>query len=124
MKNSITLFGLIFGLLLTSASVQAQTAANDFIGTWEYTSQDAPYPYQQGQMTVTIEDEDISVTVVSSNEDEIEAKNAKVKNHQLQFEVFIQGQDVAVKLKMEKENKLSGFADTADGKIALSGIKK
>jgi len=124
MKISALLFCSLFGLLLTNSPVQAQTDANNFIGSWEYTGQHAPYAYRQGKLVITQEHGKTSVKIVFSNENKIQAEKVTVEDEQLRFSIYVENEYVPVKLELKKENKITGFADTTTGKIALTATRQ
>ena len=123
MKTSTLMLYILFGLLLTTSHVQAQTKQtkiNDFIGTWEYTSQDAPYAYRQGQFMIAKNDDgEPSVKVIFSNGESVPAENITIEGRQLRFDIYVESGYVTVILERDG-NKLTGTADTPNGEIALT----
>ncbi|MCW9706637.1 hypothetical protein [Fodinibius salsisoli] len=127
MKTSAYLiFTIALGFIFASSQVQAQsqkTNVSDFIGTWNYTSQEAPYAYQEGQFVITQEDGAPSVDVLFSNGQEVEGENVRIENQQLKFGLYVETEYVSIQLE-RKEDKITGHADTTDDVIALTAMKE
>ena len=127
MKTSTLTLCILFGLLISTSHGQAQAKQagfSDFVGTWEYTSQEAPYAYRQGQFVVAKNDDgEPSVKVIFSNGESIQAENITIEGRQLRFDIYVQSDYVTVTLERDG-NKITGTADTADGEIALTADRE
>jgi len=127
MKTSIFTLTMILGLFLSIPQTQAQSEQadfDDFVGIWEYTSQDAPYAYQQGQLAVAKKNGKPSVRITFSNKSEVEAGRVKMDGGQLKFSLYIESEYIPVKLELKEEHKITGFADTSEGEIAFTADKE
>jgi hypothetical protein len=56
----------------------------------------------------------------SGSEYKLNGEKVKIENDTISFSVFIEDQDVAVKLKMENSSKMSGKAVYTEGEVPLA----
>lgn len=118
---------LLFTLLLmffSSVITLAQTSKvkNDLIGKWLFEAPFAPEGYTAGIIEVGYADKKYSASMVFNGNDSTKLAGDRVKfeNDTLYFSVYIQGQDVAVKLKYEDKTKMTGKAVYSEGEVPLS----
>lgn len=126
MKTLASILCIIFGLLLTTSISKAQpekTDFEDYTGTWEYTSPEAPYAYQEGQFVIAQKDGDPSVHLIFSNGQEVEGENLRIEDQQLKFGIYVETEYVSIQLERE-EDKITGIANTTDSEIPLEAVRR
>jgi len=124
MKNLILKSTIILSLLvMTSFTVKDNTTiAKKFIGVWEYSVPNAPYPYQTGTMTFSKAKKKIS-GFISIEGNNIDMEKVVSKKDNLTCEIYIEGETVTFNLTFEK-NSFSGTASYSQGDLDISGTKK
>ena len=123
MKNLISLTMLI---LFSFSLVNAQTSkvSKDPAGEWKYEAPYAPEGYSSGKITVSLADKKYSAAITFSGSDyKITGENVKFVNDSLLFFVYIEGETVSVKMKMDDVSKMTGKALSSQGDIPLTATR-
>jgi hypothetical protein len=124
MKRKILSLLLIF--IVTSVLLNGQNPVNknNPVGTWTFEAPNAPEGYTAGSVIISFTDKKYTAKMgFATSEDKISGENVKFENDSLSFSVYIQGQDVVVKLKMDEASKMSGKAVYSEGEVLLN-LKK
>ena len=114
-----------FMLVMLAASFTAVNAQKkvDPVGTWSYEAEYAPYEYSEGDIVVSKEGKEYKVEIKLGEYYKIKAENVEYKDNVLSFDVYVEGESVAIKTTLEKE-KHEGTASYSEGTLKLSGKKK
>ncbi|MCL3779985.1 hypothetical protein EMN47_06240 [Prolixibacteraceae bacterium JC049] len=123
MKKFIAFVLMIFTMGVTAQMANAHGEKSSFKGTWEFKCDQAPYGYNDGKIVVAEKSEKVSVKVTFSDGTILTGQNVKVKDGELTFDVSVDYDTVEVSLK-RKGNKLTGSADTPEGKMDVQATKK
>lgn len=113
-------------LLISSCIISGQTSneKKNLVGKWLFAAPYAPQGYTAGTIEVGYSENKYSATMIFSvGENKFIGDKVRFENDTLYFNVFIEGQDVAVKLKYEDETKMTGKAIYTEGVVPLSLTK-
>ena len=124
MKRVIYLGVLVF---ISSFMVQGQTtkAKKDPVGKWFFEAPSAPKGYTAGTIEIGYSDKKYPANVVfSGSENKFICDRVKYKNDTLHFNIFIEDENVAVKLKYEDKTKMAGKAVYSERMVPLSLIRE
>lgn len=88
-------------------------------GEWNYTVEGTPYEYSKGVLKVVKTNGEYEITV-KVNYNSIEAEQVTVKGNNLDFVVYIEGQNVKVNLTIDGD-KISGKAVSPEGVFPMQG---
>jgi hypothetical protein len=115
----------ILMLVMLAASFTTVNAQKkvDPVGTWSYEAEYAPYEYSEGDIVVSKEEKEYKVEIKLGEYYKINAENVEYKDNVLSFDIYVEGETVAVKTSMEKETH-KGTASYSEGTLKLSGKKK
>jgi hypothetical protein len=124
MKTRVLKSGIALGLFLAMiiGSVNANTNANEVVGTWNYEAPYAPYEYSKGKLVFT-ENGDKVEGKIKIGSYEIDMKNVKVEGNKVSFAAYVEGEYVSIKIEFEKKN-FKGTASYSEGTIDVSGTKE
>lgn len=109
-------------LLISSCMVSGQTGIikQDLTGKWLFQAPYAPEGYKDGTIEVGYAEKKYSATMIFSvGENKFIGDKVRFENDTLYFNVFIEGQDVIVKLKYDNETKMTGKAVYNEGIVPL-----
>jgi hypothetical protein len=109
-------------LLISSSMVSGQTGnvKQDLTGKWLFQAPYAPEGYKDGTIEVGYAEKKYSATMIFSvGENKFIGDKVRFENDTLYFNVFIEGQDVVVKLKYDNETKMTGEAVYNEGIVPL-----
>ena len=121
MQRIIFIFIVIFVYTLTSFAQQSKGQKNNSVGTWKFEAPYAPEGYTSGTIEVGFAEKKYSASMMfSGSEYKLNGEKVKIENDTISFSVFIEDQDVAVKLKMENSSKMSGKAVYTEGEVPLA----
>ena len=112
--------------IMFSIAVSAQTAPGkkDPVGLWKFEAPYAPEGYTSGTIEVGLADNKYSAAMAfTGSEFKFIGEQVKFKNDSVFFSVLVEGNDVAVVLKIENETKMSGKATWSDGEASLELTK-
>lgn len=123
-KRIITLLTMSFLALVTlpsKANEQKTTPA----GSWKFEAPYAPEGYKSGKIEVVFSDNSYATAVSFAGSDyKIKGEKVKFGNENLSFSVNVEGTEVAISLKMESPQKMSGKAVYYEGEIPLTLLKE
>jgi hypothetical protein len=91
------------------------------LGTWEYSSEQAPYEYSEGNIILS-EKEGKIVGVVMIDGYEMELKNLSETKNKVSFNLYVEGEEVDVEMTINKK-AFTGTASFSEGSIPFSGKK-
>jgi hypothetical protein len=121
MKSKIFTLLVFSFLSVIIVSGQNITKKNNPVGTWKFEAPYAPEGYTSGIIEVGFAEKKYSASMMfSGSEYKLNGEKVKIENDTISFSVFIEGQDVAVKLKMENSSKMSGKAVYTEGEVPLA----
>lgn len=124
MKKLISLSLLI---ILSISFANAQSAKSKFnpVGEWKYEAPYAPAEYSTGKIIIGLTDQKYTAVItLTGSEYKITGQDVKVVNDSLLFSVYIEGETVNVKMKMENATKMAGVAVSSQGDIPVTGTKQ
>ncbi len=114
---------LVFSISLTNA--QTTKTKKDPAGDWKFEAPYAPEGYTTGKITIGLAEKKYTVTISMSGSDyKINGENVKFENDFLTFSVYIEGENVGVKMKMEDAVKMTGAATSSQGEIPVTASKQ
>lgn len=123
MKNLSALLLLLFAVTLFTQEVKAFEIPSKYEGAWAYECYDAPYPYHEGTVLIANKDKTTTVKVTFKNGQSIWGKNVNVKEGNLSFEVYVEGNMVKTVLE-QKGEKVIGKANSPEGIMNIVIKKK
>ena len=136
MKNRDKLIYKIFmGLMLMALPLQMITAASEsisdmaiekmlkdkFEGGWSYTVEGAPEGYKEGFLLI-IKDGDSYKAQIQTGGGTMVGENVITKGSTIMFDVMVEGDKVAVNLKVNG-SAISGTSTSSQGSYIISGTK-
>ena len=114
---------LLFSFSLTNA--QTTKTKKDPAGDWKFEAPYAPEGYTTGNITIGLAEKKYTVTISMPGSDyKINGENVRFENDSLKFSVYVEDENVVVKMKMEDAAKMTGAASTSDGVIPLTAAKQ
>ena len=124
MKQIVTLAMLVlFSISLTNA--QTTKTKKDPSGDWKFEAPYAPEGYTTGNITIGLAEKKFIVAISMPGSDyKINGENVKFENDSLKFSVYIEGENVGVKMKMEDASRMKGSALSSQGEIPLTAAKQ
>lgn len=119
---------LLSALLVCSAvalTAQAQKPKFDPAGKWKFDAPYAPEGYNNGIMEFILSEGKYSAFISFTGSDyKIPLEGIKVANDSIRLSLYVEGTDIAIKLKMESDSKITGAASSPDGEIPLTAVKE
>jgi hypothetical protein len=117
----------IFTLLIISlfavcvVSAQTDSKKSNPLGKWKFEAPYAPEGYTLGTIDIATEGEKYLTTITFDGSDyKIPGENTKVEKDNVAFDVFIEGDQIAISLKAENDTKMTGKAVYSQGEIPLT----
>ena len=92
------------------------------MGAYEYTVENAPYEYSKGVIIIAKLSETYTVKVKLPN-GELAGEDVQVVDNSIKFNVFIEGQTVAVDLTVDGDT-ISGKSTSYDGTFNIQGKRQ
>jgi len=123
MKNLLNKSMLVLSLFLMIANASAGESKinKKILGTWEYTSEQAPYEYSEGHIVFSNKDGKLfGVVVIDGYEMALNKLNEK--DNKVTFELFVEGETVTVEMIITKKT-FKGSASFSEGTLPFSGKK-
>lgn len=118
---SFILFAVFSLSLLNAQNKEVKTGP---VGVWKFEAPYAPEGYTAGIIAIVLAEKKYSATMsFTGSGTKLTGDRVKVVNDSIFFSVFVEGQDVAVKLKLEAETKMSGKAVYTEGEVPLTLTK-
>jgi|WetSurMetagenome_2_1015567.scaffolds.fasta_scaffold21132_4 hypothetical protein len=124
MKNKILMLVILSLASFFALPANAQTVQNNPAGKWKFEAPYAPEGFTSGTIEVALADNNYSTSIsFTGNDFKIPGEKTKVEKDTLSFTVFVEGNEVAIQLKMEDATKMSGKAHYSEGEIPLTLTK-
>ncbi|MBN2863052.1 MAG: hypothetical protein JXN62_07815 [Bacteroidales bacterium] len=115
--KKITLSVMILFLLVSYSSGQSANVRKDPAGQWKFEAPYAPEGYTSGSLEIGFSESEYSLLMEFPGTGySFEGERIRLSGDTLKFNVFVDGIDVEVYLKMENLSKMSGNA-VAEGSI-------
>lgn len=122
--KKVILFVLFIVFSLPVVTAQNNQKKKDPVGKWKFEAPYAPEGYTSGIIEVGFAEKKYSASMMfSGGEYKLTGEKVKIENDTISFSVFIEGQGVAVKLKMEDSSKMLGKAVYSEGEVPLTLTK-
>jgi len=116
------IFIFIFGFLTVNVF---SAIVYDPIGKWKFTAPGAPYGYDQGIIEIVKEDDEFRATISFTGMDyKFELEKVKFEEEKLNFNLYLEGEDVYVLMSFSEEDKLSGKAIYSQGEVTLYATRE
>jgi len=119
-----TLF--ILFIVISLAVVPAQNSQKKInpVGTWKFEAPYAPEGYTSGTIIVGLAEQKHTTTLIfTGSEYKITGDKVKIENDSLFFAVYVEGEEISIRLKFEDELKMTGTAVYSGGEVLLTLIK-
>ena len=114
---------LLFSFSLTNA--QTTKTKKDPAGDWKFEAPYAPEGYTTGKISIGLAEKKYTIAITMPGSDyKINGENVRFENDSLKFSVYVEDENVVVKMKMEDAAKMTGAASTSDGVIPLTAAKQ
>lgn len=122
MKNLLKISMLALSFILIGSITAGNSDINKkVLGTWEYTSEHAPYEYSEGNIILSEEDGKL-VGVVVIDGYKMELSKVSEEKNKVSFELFVEGETITVEMIIKKKT-FTGTASFSEGTIPFSGKK-
>jgi hypothetical protein len=121
----IRLFALLTIAFLCVITVSAQNKSKkDPVGTWKFDAPYAPEGYTTGTIVVGLAEKKHTATMSFTGSDyKLPGEQVKAANDSVLFNIYLEGQDIKVLLKVESESKMTGKAVYSEGEVPLTLTK-
>jgi len=114
---------LVFSISLINA--QTTKTKKDPAGDWKFEAPYAPEGYTTGKITIGFAEKKYTAVISMTGSDyKINGEKVKFENDTVSFSVYIEGETVGVKMKMEDTVKMTGAATSSQGEIPLTATKQ
>jgi hypothetical protein len=124
MKSKILTLLVISILSVIVVSGQNTIKKAGPVGSWNFEAPYAPQGYQSGTIAVSMADKKYSATMAfTGNISPMAAEKVSIVNDSLFFFVYVEGQNVSIKLKLEDASKMTGKAVYTEGEVPLTLTK-
>jgi hypothetical protein len=122
MKKIISFSLLLLCCLPVITSAQTNKSTKDPVGRWIYEGPSAPEGYTSGKLEFSVTDKKYSAiwTFMGNEENKYSSENIKFRNDSLVFNVYVDGEDVAVALKFDEKSKMTGKAIYSGGEVPMT----
>jgi hypothetical protein len=115
---------LLLILLVTSASANAFALTKaDFVGSWKFYAEGAPYEYNSGDIVIGKDGKDYTAKIVYSESYEITGRDVVVEKDVISFYVWIEDQKISIKGTVEGDT-IAGKATYSEGTITFKADRK
>jgi len=120
MKKHLLLILSVIPFLSVIASSQESKVEKIIVGKWLFQAPYAPDGYKDGTIEIGYAEKKYSaIMIFSVGENKFVGDRVRFENDTLYFNVFIEGQNVVVKLKDQDETKMTGKAVYNEGVVPL-----
>lgn len=102
----------------------AQDSIKNFVGTWEYTCEDAPYEYRTGSIVIETQNNEAKIKVVYQDGSQVKAESLSVKDGVLHFSVIVENETIPVELKRDNEKLIGKTYNEYGEEMKLTAKKK
>jgi hypothetical protein len=115
---------LLFCFLAVVTAAGQSSNKKDPAGTWKFDAPYAPEGYNSGTILVGKTDNKQTASMsFTGSEYKFPGENVKTVNDSVMFNIYLEGQDISVKLKLESETKMTGKAVYSEGEVPLTLTK-
>jgi hypothetical protein len=95
--------------------------ANNPVGKWKFNAPTAPYGYEQGTIEVSKDGDAFKATMsFTGMEYKFDLEKVKFADDVLTFGLYLDGEDIFVKMTMKSKDEMSGKAIYSEGEIPLT----
>lgn len=113
---------IVFGI--SAINAQKSQIKNNPVGEWKFDAPYAPAGYTSGSIIVASREKKYSLSMAFTGfESKFDGDNLKIEKDSLSFTIFIENENVSVKLKMENDTLISGKATYSEGDVPLTLTK-
>jgi len=114
----------VFSVFVFSVLAQNQKVKYEPAGKWQFDAPYAPEEYKTGVMEfVKAEGKYTAFVSFTGSDYKIPLEKVTIKNDSIYLNLYVEGTDVPIKIKMENETKLTGMAYSTDGDIPLTATR-
>jgi hypothetical protein len=90
-------------------------------GTWKFEAPYAPEGFTTGTIVVgKAENKPTATMSFTGSEYKLPGESVKTSNDSLFFSIYLEGEDIQVKLKLESDTKMTGKASYSQGDVPLT----
>jgi hypothetical protein len=120
MKKILSVTALLF-LSVIFVSAQTDNVKKNPAGKWKFEAAYAPEGYTTGTMQFTYADNKYSSAIMFPASDyKFPGEKVRFVNDSVYFMVYLEGDVIAISLKMENNTKMTGKASYSEGSIPLT----
>ncbi len=124
MKKLLT-FAMLVVFSISLVNAQTAKTKKDPAGDWKFEAPYAPEGYNSGKITIGFAEKKYTAVIsMTGSEYKINGENVKFENDTLTFSVYIEGETVGVKMKMDEPLKMTGAATSSQGEIPVTATKQ
>lgn len=124
MKKLLT-FAMLVVFSISLVNAQTAKTKKDPAGDWKFEAPYAPEGYNSGKITIGFAEKKYTAVIsMTGSEYKINGENVKFENDTLTFSVYIEGETVGVKMKMDEPFKMTGAATSSQGEIPVTATKQ
>jgi hypothetical protein len=121
MKSKILTLLVISFLSVIAVSGQNNVKKVSPVGNWKFEAPYAPEGYTAGSIQVILADKKYSTSMeFTGNQNILKGEKVTVVKDSVFFSVYVEGQDVSIKLKVEDAEKMTGKAVYTEGEVPLT----
>jgi hypothetical protein len=122
MKRASVLFVMVIAFIsLVKGQDQKAKVSYEPKGKWLFEAPYAPEGFTSGSIEIGSADKKLTAVIAfTGNETQIPLENVKFENDSLKCGINIEGSYIAITLKFEEADKMSGKAAAPDGEIPLT----
>lgn len=126
MKKSIIILLLLgFTSIFILIPAQQPVQKKNPVGQWKFEAPYAPEGYTSGNIEVSLTEKKYSVSMSFSGSDyKFPGESTKVEKDSIFFSIYVEGESVAVRLKIEDAAKMTGAATYSGGVVPLTLLKE
>lgn len=123
-RKSTILFTLLMILLISSAAT-IPGSKFDPLGKWKFSAPYAPYGYNTGTIEISLSEEKeyVAILYFENSEFAFYGENVTFSEDIFAFSIFLEGEEIPLKMKLDEDEKMSGSAITPDGEILITARK-
>jgi len=119
-KVSFMIVLLGFVSLIARPAIVADNSA--ILGSWKCAVIDVPYEYSNSTITLAEKEGKLTGVVKFDDGQEVKLSTVKYTSSQLVLTLYVEGYEITVDGKVAG-SKITGTADTPDGKVAFTATK-
>jgi len=121
MKNKFFLLAALLIFCAVTLSAQTGTKQDNAVGKWKFEAPYAPEGYNTGLIEFSFAENKYSSSITFTGSDyKISGENTKLEKDTLTFSVYVEGNEVAISLKPDGKDKMTGKASYIEGEIPLT----